>query len=155
MTISVSSPITGASQTGLTSPTFTLTSDTAPNANSKQYAVTALGGTQTGVDTHSVSKPFTITVYRPQTLRVLGTPNPVTGVVTSVPRNVYGVLTRKGVSPLSGQPNAVMLIRTSIEVPAGSDTVEPEDIRAALSAHIGALSQTSSGIGDTAVSGVL
>jgi hypothetical protein len=48
-----------------------------------------------------------------------------------------------------------MLIRTSIEVPAGADTVDAEDIRAALSAHIGALSQVSSGIGDTAVSGVL
>jgi hypothetical protein len=47
-----------------------------------------------------------------------------------------------------------MLITTSIEVPAGADTVEPEDIRAALSLHIGALNQDSSGIGDAVVTGI-
>lgn len=49
MTWSPSSPLTGASQSDLTSPTYTLTSDVAPNSNGEQAAVTALGGTQTGV----------------------------------------------------------------------------------------------------------
>lgn len=155
MTITVTSPITGAAQTGLTSPTYTLTADIAPDNNGKQNAVTALGGTQTGVTTHSVASPFTITASRPRTFRSLGKPNPTTGLVKDVPVNVYKVLTRKGVTPLAGQPYAVAIIRTEISVPAGSDTYDAANIRAALSAHIGALSQQSAGIGDTSVSGII
>lgn len=155
MTWSPSSPVTGTAQTGLTSPTYTLTTDTAPDVNGKQYAVTALGGTQTGVSTHSVAAPFTVSFFRPKVFRSLGKPNPVTGVIKDVPRNVYKQITRKGVLPLAGQPYANMQITTIIEVPAGSDVADSEDIRAALSAHIGTLSQVSSGIGDTCVTGII
>lgn len=155
MTINSDGVITGQAQTGLASPTYTTTADVAPSANGKQWAITALGGTQTNVDSHSVSKPFTVTAFKPSVMRQLGTPNPVTGVVTSVPRNTYKIITRKGVNPLSGQPNATMLVTTSIEVPAGSDTVDPEDVRAALSLHFGFLVENSAGIGDTCVSGVI
>lgn len=155
MTISLSSPVTGTAQTGLTSPTYTLTSDQAPDVNARQYAVTALGGTQTGVEAHSVSQPFTITAWRPKVYKILGQPNPVTGVIANVQNNTYKIITRKGVLPLTGQPFRNAVITTMIDVPAGSDTADPESIRAALSAHIGSLSQVSSGIGDTTVSGVL
>jgi len=155
MTITVTSPITGAAQTGFTTPTYTLTADSAPDNNGKQNAVTALGGTQTGVLSHSVAAPFTITAVKPKALKSLGQPNPVTGSIKNVPRNVYKVITRKGVLPLTGQPYATMLITTSIEVPAGSDMTDAPNVRAALSAHLGALAQQSAGIGDTAVSGIL
>lgn len=50
MTIALSSPVTGGAQTGFTSPTYTLTADTPPaGSGGKQYAATALGGTQAGV----------------------------------------------------------------------------------------------------------
>lgn len=155
MAVTITSPITGTAQTGLTSPTYTLTTDIAPDNNGKQYAVTALGGTQTGVTTHSVASPFTVTVSRPRSFRALGKPNPTTGLVKDVPVNVYKALTRKGVLPLSGQPYALCIIRSEVSVPAGSDTYDAANIRAALSAHIGALSQISSGLGDTAVSGII
>lgn len=156
MSISVTSPITGSAQTGLTSPTYTLTGDTAPPGNpGEQNAVTALGGTQTGVTTHSVASPFTINFTRPALLKILGNPNPVTGVVTTVPNNSYKVITRKGVLPLAGQPFKVMNITTTIDVPAGADVADPANVRAALSAHIGALSQQSAGLGDTTVTGLL
>lgn len=154
MTISVTSPITGAAQTGFTTPTYTLSADVAPDINGKQNAVTALGGTQAGVTLHSVSSPFTITAVRPKVFKALGQPNPVTNRIKDVPRNVYKLITRKGVLPLAGQPFQNLLITTVIEVPAGSDVADAPNIRAALSAHIGALSQQSAGIGDTAVSGV-
>jgi hypothetical protein len=48
-----------------------------------------------------------------------------------------------------------MMIRTVIECPAGADTYDAASVRAALSAHIGALSQQSAGIGDTTVNAVL
>lgn len=155
MTISVTSPITGTAQTGLTTPTYTLTADTAPSANGKQWAVTALGGTQAGVSVHSVAAPFTVSCFRPAVFKQLGKANPTTGLIANVPNNVYKVITRKGVLPLAGQPYRTMLITTVVEVPAGSDLASPAEIRAALSAHLGALSQQSAGIGDTSVSGII
>lgn len=155
MTWSLTSPITGASQTGLTSPTYTLTADTPPSSNSKQSVVSALGGTQTGVNAHSVAQPFSIAMFRPQNPKTLGPVSPVTGVLTRIPRNTYKVVTRKGVIPLAGQASQNMIVTTTIDVPAGADAADPNSVRAALSAHIGALSQQSAGVGDTAVSGVL
>jgi len=155
MAWSPSTPVTGGAQTGLTSPTYTLTSDTAPESTGKQHAITALGGTQTGVNAHSVAAPFTLTCNRPKVLKTLGNPNPVTGVITNVPRNTYTALTRKGVLVLAGQPNALMLIRTTIEVPAGADLADIANVRAALSLHIGALMQQSAGIGDMAQTGII
>jgi hypothetical protein len=155
MSWSLTSPITGAAQTGLTSPTYTHVADTAPDITGKQVAVTALGGTQTGVTTHTIASPFTITVFRPKAFRSLGKPNPITGVIKDVPRNTFKVITRKGVTPLSGQPFQNLQITTIIEVPAGSDTADAANVRAALSAHLGALSQQSAGLGDTCIAGVL
>lgn len=155
MSFAPSSPLTGGAQTGLTSPTYTLSADLAPSSNGEQYAVTALGGTQTGVVAHSVSRPFTLTMFRPATFKGLGVPNPVTGVVANVPRNVYKLITRKGVIPLDGQNPVVMLVTTEISVPAGADLADAANVRAALSAHIGCLSDQSAGIGDTCIDGIL
>jgi hypothetical protein len=154
MAINLSSPVTGSLQTDFTAATYTVVSDLAPDSNGKQYAVTALGGTQVGVSAHTVSKPFTFTAVRPKQFKNLGQPNPVTGVISNVPRNRWKFITRKGVSPESGQPNQIMLISTTVEVPAGSDLADPEDLRAALSLHFGALTQLSAEIGNSAVSGV-
>lgn len=155
MTVSISSPITGAAQTGFTTPTYTLTADIAPSPNGKQYAVTAVGGTQTGVDTHSASKPFTITVFKPQNVKVLPPANPITGIIKAVPVNTYKVVVRKGAAPAANQNNVVASLNCAINVPAGTDNYEPEEIRAMLSAAIGALNQISAGLGDTAVTGLL
>jgi len=155
MTMVIPGSITGAAQTGLTTPGYTMTADTPPNINSKQSAVTQLTGTQVGVTPHSVASPFTVTVERPASAAVLGKPNPTTGLIASVPNNKYKVLTRKGVLPLAGQPFATALIRTEIQVPAGADTADAANIRAALSAHIGLLTAISAGVGDTAVNGIL
>lgn len=155
MSFAPTTPLTGAAVTGLTSPTYTHVADTAPNINGKQFAVTALGGTQTNVETHSVSKPFTISFFRPPVLRTLPQANPVTGVLKNVPMNTYKLITRKGVLPAANQNAIVARITTTIEVPAGSDTYEPEDLRAMVSAHFGAGWAQASGIADTLVSGVL
>jgi len=155
MSFAPTSPVTGATVSGLTSPTYTLTTDVAPNINGKQYAVSALGGTQTGVDVNSVSKPFTMTFFRPQQLKVLPSPNPTTGVIKSIPINSYKFISRKGAVPSVNQTTQVARITTTIDVPAGTDTYEPEELRAMLSAHVGTLSQQASGIADTILTGVL
>ena len=154
MTISLTSPVSGSAQTGFTAPTYTVVQDTAPAWNGKQYAVTAVGGTQTGVDINSVSKPFTTTFFKPQVLKSLPQPSPA-GVYRSVPINQYKLLTRKGGSPAANQAAIPFKVETVIQVPAGVDTYEPEEVRAALSLHIGCLTQMSAGIGDTVVTGVM
>lgn len=155
MSFGPSSPVTGGAQTGLTSPTYTIVSDTPPVAHSEQVAVTALGGTQTGVRVHSVSSPFTLAMFRPATFKSIGVPNPSTGVITTIPRNVYKLITRKGVQPAANQPYVPMLVVTEISVPAGGDTYDAVNIRAAMSLHIGALWAQSAGIGDSLIDGVL
>lgn len=155
MAFAPTSPVTGAAQTGLTTPTYTLSVDTAPDSNGKQYAVTALGGTQTGAIAHSVAAPFTTTFFRPKVLKTLSPVDPVTGVLKAVPRNTYKLISRKGVLPLAGQAYQTMQVWTVIEVPAGADTVDAANVRAALSCHIGLLNQVSAGIGDTALNGVM
>lgn len=156
MSISWTSPITGQPQTGFTSPTYTTVTDTAPAGNpGKQVAVTALGGTQAGVTVHSVASPFTLNFTRPSTLRVLGNPNPVTGVITQVPTNTYKGIIRKGVTILAGQPMKVMNMTCSWDVPAGADTADAPNVRACVSAGLGAFVQQSAGIGDLLINGVL
>lgn len=155
MSFSPATPLTGAAVTGFTSPTYTLTTDVAPSINGKQFAVTALGGTQANVEVNTVSKPFSISFFRPQVLRVLPQANPVTGVIKNVPMNTYKLITRKGALPAVNQNAIVARITTTIEVPAGSDTYEPEDIKAMISAHFGVGWAQASGIADTVTSGVI
>lgn len=155
MAFNPSSPVTGSSQTGLTSPTYTLTADTAPDSNGEQYAVSALGGTQTGVTTSSVSSPFTVTIWRPKAFKALGAVDPNTGRLTSVPKNVWKIIGRKGVTPLSGQPVSMMQATLTLEVPAGADEADPANVRALLSMLIGVLNQQSAGIGDSVVTGII
>ena len=137
MTVNITSPVTGAAQTGFTAPTYTHVTDTAPDSNGKQVAVTALGGTQTGATVSSVSSPFTTTFVRPKVLRTLSVVDPVTGVLRSIPRNEYHLITRKGAIPLAGQAPTTAQTRTTMSVPAGTDAASPSEIRAMLSMHFG------------------
>lgn len=148
-------PITGQAQTGLVTPTYVIVADTPPDINAKQFVVTALGGTQAGVSVHAVSSPFTLAMFRPKIFRALGKPNPVTGVISNVPRNVYKLIVRKGMIPVAGQASQTALFSLSMEIPAGCDVASPAEIRGALSALFGLAVQQSAGIGDTAINGVL
>lgn len=155
MAISLTSPITGSAITGFTAPTYTVASDTPPNAWSKQWAVTAIGGTQAGVDSASTaSRPWTLTAYRPQNIRVLNAVDS-NNQLRQVAMNEYGLLERKGMTPLAGQASKTALFRGSFAVPAGSDTADQANIKGAVSCFIGALNQQSNGIADTLITGVL
>lgn len=155
MSFNPGASVTGAAITGLTSPTYTLTSDVAPAMNGKQFAVTALGGTQANVDVNSVSRPFTVTFFRPSVLRSLPAANPVTGVIKNISKNTYKLITRKGMAPAANQSGFPAVVTTTIEIPAGADVYEPEDIKAMLSCHFGAGFSNASGIADTVLTGVM
>ncbi len=153
--ITLPAPITGGAQTGFTTPGYTTSPDGAVESNVKQVAITAITGTQTGVDAHSVSRPFTVSVARPKQFAALGKPNPTTGLIADVPMNKYRVKTIKGVTPLAGQPSRNALITAEISIPAGSDVADAPNLRAMISAFIGTLNGISAGLGDTTVNGVL
>lgn len=153
--ITLPAAVTGAPQTGFTSPVYNTSIDGAVDTNQKQVAVTSLGGTQVGVDAHSVSRPFVINAARPKQFASLGKPNPTTGLIADVPMNKYRVKTTKGVTPLAGQPSRNAVIASEISIPAGSDVADTANLRAMLSAHIGTLQAISAGLGDTLVNGVL
>jgi hypothetical protein len=156
MSLTLTTPVTGSAQTGFTTPAYVIATDSAPTNRGKQYAVSSLTGTQVGVDTaSSVSRPFTMTLSIPTTLKSLGPVDPVTGALRSVPRNTFTFIGRKGVTPLAGQSPVVMLNKLTVDVPAGADIADPANIRAAMSFFIGCLNQVSAGLGDTLISGVL
>jgi hypothetical protein len=156
MSFTLTSPITGGAQTGFTSPTYTIAVDNAPTSAGKQYAVTAVGGTQAGVDSSSSpSRPFTVTLSRPQVLRSVGVLDPVTGTLRSVPRNSYKIIVRKGVTPLAGQAPVVLNATLQLDIPAGADLADTANVRAAMSLLIGSLNSISASIGDTLVTGVI
>lgn len=146
--INLTSPVSGGAQTGLTSPTYGLVADIT-TGNSKQYAIMALGGTQTGVEIHAIDNPFTLTIYRPSKFKTVAADG-------ENARNYYSLLARKGVIVNSSlATRKIALFRGQIEVPAGAESSDPESIRAMLSCAIGALQQLSAGIGDTAVTGIM
>jgi hypothetical protein len=154
MSFDLDTSYNGAATGGLTSPTYNPEVDVAPNVASRQAAITALGGTQTGVDTHSVSKPFTVTIQRPASLKSPATVG-VDGILRNNGRNRFVVRTRKGVVPVSGQSPQVMLIETTMSIPAGADVDDVPNVEAAISAHIGYLTQEADQVFALAVSGVI
>lgn len=155
MTVSFNSPVTGIALTGLTSPTHTLTADTPPDSNAKQYVITTLGGTQTNVRTHTVSDPFSITVFKPKSPKALPKKNPITGAYGPIPKNTYTVVVRKGVYVDSNQTLDQLTVRLSMDVPAGADSADSINIRSALSMLFGVMSAEPNDIGDLLVTGVL
>lgn len=152
--MTLTSPISGSAQNGgFTTPTFTIAASSTTFPNGKGYVVTAKGGTQPGaVDVHSASRPFSLLASRPANVRTLPAVN-ANGVLPNVPVNTYTLNTRKGVTPLAGQSAALMSVKTQLNIPAGSDLADPSNVRAAISAHIGALTQLSAELGETALSG--
>jgi len=156
MSTALSSPVTGSAQPALTSPTYTLTSDLAPTPNGRQYAVTALGGTQTGVVVHNPTVPFTITIVRPAQFKSLGAPNYVTGVPTVYPRNVWKVIVRKGakVSTAVTVPQQIAMASLEISIPAGTESTDAVSIEAMMSLLIGSMNQISSSLSTSLETGV-
>lgn len=149
------SPVTGATVSGLTNPTFTLVSDYYPDGqNGKQSYISTLGGTQTGATAHSVSSPFTISATRPKALKQRGLLNGQ-GQLVNNGKNTYSVITRKGATPAPDQVDQIILIRTEVSVPAGVDSYDAAELASAVSLHIGFLSTNASGIVDTCKTGGL
>lgn len=154
MAYSPTSPVTGGAQTGFTAPTYTLTSMQSPDGNGTSHAVTAIGGTQAGVNVHTVSCPFRATFWRPKNLKPLPPANAVNGVIYNVGKNKYSLVVTKGLQPAANQPYTNGTIEINFSIPAGADTYDAANVRALYSLAIGLLNQQSAGLGDTGVTGI-
>jgi hypothetical protein len=146
--------ITGGAQTGFTTPGYTVTADVASDTNGKQWAITAITGTQAGVTSHSPQSPFTWSYWRPKVAKLL----PAIGLnaqYSNVPLNKHVMITRKGVTIAANQPPRVAQARIELEIPAGAESYDAANVRALISATVGALNQLSAGIGDTTTSNIL
>lgn len=155
MTISFDGSYTGGAQTGFTSPTYTSVSDTsASNPRSKQHAVTAAGGTQTGVRTSTVGDPFTYSYTPPAVLKSTPQANAVTGKYPPIPYNVHQLMFRKGMNFATGQNPLPGWIDVKIGIPAGAESVDAANVRAMTSLFVAVIGEISSGLGDTLVTGI-
>lgn len=147
------SSITGGTQTGLTNPTYTLAVDLAPDSNSRQHVITALGGTQTNVRESTAGDPFTVTM-RKYPYRALPAKNPVNGSYGNIPRNKVDLLFRKGLKVDSSGTIVVGDIRISVNIPAGAESNDAINIRALWSLVVGLLTEESDDLGASTVAGV-
>lgn len=147
------SSITGSTQTGLTTPTFTLAEDIAPVLNARQFVVTALGGTQTGARSSTAGDPFTV-LSRKTPYKALPAANPVTGSYGNVPLNKVELLFRKGLKIDAAGNIRVGNIRVIAELPAGCESNDAVSIRSLCSFVIGILTEESADYGDSLVAGV-
>lgn len=154
MTWSPDLSVTGAAQTGFTSPTYTLASDLAPDSASRQYVVTACGGTQTGARASTAGDPFTLTIRR-SPYKALPAKNPVNGSYGNVPLNRIEILGRKGVYVDSSNTIRVANIRLIAELPAGSELNDAVNIRALVSMFLGQMAEEAADYGDTLITGII
>lgn len=134
MPIDLSTTLTGVVLNGFTAPTYLLAADQAPAQNARQAYVSTLGGTQTGVTAHSVSDPFTFTVYRPKNVVLPPRPNPISGTVGNAGYNVIRTLVRKGTKPLVGQNAQVSTIDIKASIIAGAEVYDLANVAALYSA---------------------
>jgi hypothetical protein len=147
---------TGAAQTGFTSPTYTLGSDLAPDSNSRQLVVTAVGGTQAGVRTSAAGDPFTLLIRKDRSYKTLPSRNPATGAYSgSIPKNKIEILGRKGVYIDADQNIQVAHLRLIAELPAGCEVRDPANVRALVSMVLGTLAEESADYGDSLITGVI
>lgn len=154
--VSLTSPVVGTAVTGLTSPTYTLASDTAPDASSgKQWVVTAIGGTQTGVAANSLLNPFTVTYTRPKTFKSLSAIDTASAGLVSLPRNEFSLLIRKGsiINSVSGR--TVDMFRLSSGISPQSGYYTRNEVKAALSLLSGAIAANLDSLVDSMFDGTL
>jgi len=140
------SPITGGTVSAkLTSPTYSLTKTSSPQNNAVTHLVTSLGGTQTDVVVHSADVSFSHRYIWPAIMKLVGafkTDEVPVGHLTRWPTNRWIVATKKG-TLCTPSGYADIVIETVVTVPAGAPSYGPQNIAAALSAHIGLLNADS------------
>jgi hypothetical protein len=140
MPFSPSSPVTGATGfSAFASPTYTLTQAQGPVPHSKKFVVSAIGGTQTGVRSHSANDAFSVTAYNVPSYKSIVLDG--LGAIKSVPFNRYAIVAHKGLLVATNQPPVNAIVRMLFDIPAGSESVDPSNLNALLCCLGGILSE--------------
>jgi hypothetical protein len=147
------SSTTGGTITGFASPAFTLVDDIAPVVNAKQKTVSAVANVGTAT-ANTASRPFTETFYKPAAFKPLPAANPVSGLRGQVPNNQYKLIIRKGGYAAADVP-VTAIARLTIDIPAGMETYNGDEVKALVSFLVGLLNEESNDLADTLVTGVL
>jgi hypothetical protein len=71
-----------------------------------------------------------------------------------VPNNQFRLVVRKGGEAAAGVP-VTAIARLTIDVPAGMDSYDPDNVRALVSYLIGLLTEESADLADTLLTGVV
>lgn len=145
--------IAGGAQTGFATPVFTQVDDTPPAINAKQKTITAVAGIGTAT-ANSADSPFTSTFYKVAAAKPLPPANPVTGLRGAIPTNQFKLIVRKGGLCAAGVPG-IIIGRLTVDVPAGMESYQPDQVRAFAGYLVGLLNEESSDFGDTLVTNVL
>lgn len=129
-TLTLAGPTTTTGTTTLlTSPTYTFVPGISRDSASKAYTVSALGGTQTGVAIHSLSKPKEVIFKRFAAFMRAAKYNSLTQLFGVVPKNTISIIGRGGVN-ISATQVELMSVRVDISVPAGAEAYEPANVEA-------------------------
>jgi len=161
MSFAPSSPVTGATVTGLTTPTYTFVEDQAPASNIRRFVVTTLGGTQTNVETHSISSPFYLDVSRPVQIKTLPRASALTGQYPQLPVNEFRVKLVKGatingsIAGASAETQIIFDLRMRVPTGVELTTNDPEELKAALSMLGGFIFSNANGLNDLVTTGLL
>lgn len=138
MTIALAGPTAAITAGSLTAATYTFTADMASDLRSKVFVVSAIGGTQTGVNTHSVDAPKQFIVKKPAQFLQPSSYNSTTGRYGKVPKNVTRVIGRGSANVAAGQVELIP-ITMDIGIPAGSMTYDRPNVEASVLAFIAGL----------------
>lgn len=150
----ISSPVTGAAMDLFTSPTYTLATDQPADTNQKAWYVSAVGGTQPGVDQHSAGNPFQVILTRPKNIKLPNAQVLATqGQLGSAPVNEYKLTVRKGTDINIVGGTSRVLCELRFVIPSNSPEVAPHDIQAALSLLCGIITQDPTDFWDVASTG--
>lgn len=149
-----SSPITGAAITShLTSPTFTVSSTSGPDVNTKAVIVTALGGTQANVGVHSVDANYSLIYSWPKVWKTIGAVVATVAGRIAAPKNRCTSTLKKSVS-ISTTAVDDVLVRIEVVVPAGAALFDPNSVASAISAAAGHFYADADDIAACMISGV-
>jgi len=129
--INLSGPTTATTAGLLTAATYSFIPDMANDARSKVYVVSAIGGTQPGVNAHTADLPKLIVFKKPANWAVLGGYSATTGRWARVPKNTFRVVGKIGVLVAAGQTE-IMTLGLDIPIPAGALSYDQANTEAGI-----------------------
>lgn len=138
MTINVTGPTAAITAGTLTAATYSFTADMANDLRSKVFVVSAAGGTQAGVNTHTVDAPKQFIVKKPAVFQQPSAYNVTTGKYGRVPKNITRVIGRGSANVAAGQVELIP-ITLDIPIPAGAMTYDRPNVEASVLFFIAAL----------------